>query len=382
MADLPTADPPADRRLARDVARWFAGNARPLPWRTEPRDPWRSLMSEIMLQQTQVARVAERFDAFVRRFPTPKAMAARPVDDVLELWSGLGYYRRARALHQCATAIVERHGGAVPSSIEELRALPGIGRYTAGAVASIVFGQPEPLVDGNVSRVLLRLHGVQRAADEPRVQAWAWRRAQDLAQATSDVPAYSEGIMELGATMCTPKAPQCDRCPLRARCRARREGATDRIPRPKARADRQPLAMTAIVVSDARGRVLLERRPQSGLWAGLLQPPCVERAARTPHSKAAAVTSLGLQDSVDVLGRASRFPFQTTHRSVVVRVWKASTSNPSAAGRARGPGARWYEVDHLDALGLASAQRRMLEAAGVLPFSDGDIKAPPTVRMR
>ncbi|MEO1278182.1 MAG: NUDIX domain-containing protein [Planctomycetota bacterium] len=364
-AEFPRGSASGDRAIADAIARWFAQNMRVLPWRLEPRDPWLSLMSEILLQQTQVARVAERFGAFAERFPTPAAMAARPIDDVLKLWSGLGYYRRARLLHSCAQAIVERHGGRVPDNAEELRALPGVGRYTAGAVASIAFNRREALVDGNVSRVLLRVHGVDRAVDGPGVQPWAWERAEDLANAATDVARYSEGIMELGATVCTPKAPRCDACPVHSRCRARTNGLVDRIPRPKSRPERTPLAITAVVVVDAKERVLLERRPDKGLWSGLWQPPCVERDAAAPLSLAKSLARLGMDSAVRVDGGSTVFDFATTHRAVRVRVWRARAESAARARGARGRGAKWMEADEIGEIGLGSAQRRMLLAAGL-----------------
>ena len=362
MADWPVSNPRTDMALARAIAAWFRDDARELPWRLEPRDPWLSLMSEILLQQTQATRVAERFPAFVARFPTPRAMADRSVDEVLALWSGLGYYRRAHSLHACARAIVERHGGAVPGDAAALRELPGVGRYTAGAVASIAFDRREPLVDGNVSRVLMRVHGLDLAVDAPGVEAWAWGRAGDLVQAAEDVPAYSEGVMELGATLCTPRDPKCTRCPLREQCAACADGMADRIPRPKTRARRRPLALTAIVVCDASGRILLERRPAQGLWGGLWQPPTAERDGKAPRPMVASLHELGLEGVVAVRGRSSTFQFATTHREVAVRVWRGHASCPEAAQAARGNAARWHEAEAVPDLGLGSAQRRMLAA--------------------
>ena len=160
-----------------------------------------------MAQQTQVRRVAERFERLLRRFPTPAAMAAAPLADVLEEWQGLGYYRRARMLHAAAAAIVERHGGRVPRQLEALLDLPGVGPYTAGAVASIAFGARAPIVDGNVARVLLRVAGVELAADAPRAQRWCWERAEALVARAGSPAILNEGLMELGATICTPAAP-------------------------------------------------------------------------------------------------------------------------------------------------------------------------------
>ncbi len=364
--DLPAGDPATDQWLTRAIAKWFAVNARELPWRTDPRDPWLSLMSEIMLQQTQVARVAERFETFAERFPTPRAMADASVDDVLALWSGLGYYRRARLLHACATAIVERHDGAVPASAEALQNLPGVGRYTAGAVASIAFGLEVPIVDGNVSRVLLRVNGVEAAADGPGVQFWAWSRASALARAAAEhVGPASEGIMELGATVCTPALPRCDTCPIRSRCVAHKRGTVDRIPKPKTRAKKQPLSIAALVVTDRRGRVLLEQRPSSGLWGGLWQPPCVERAAARLVSVQALLRALGLLDEVAAPTSQGQFGFATTHRDVRVGVWSARARHATRARAARAGTSRWFTNTELCGLGMASAHRKMLVVGGI-----------------
>src|SRR5690606_18237159 len=160
------------------LCRWFHDHAREMPWRILPRDPYHALVSEFMLQQTQVSRVLEKFPAFLARFPTLRHLARADEQDVLAAWSGLGYYRRARNLHAAARAIADRFDGRVPASADDLRSLPGVGRYTAGAVASIVFNQPVPIVDGNVARVLIRLEGRDLAADEG--QPWAWTRAAEL----------------------------------------------------------------------------------------------------------------------------------------------------------------------------------------------------------
>ncbi|MEQ8318418.1 MAG: A/G-specific adenine glycosylase [Phycisphaerales bacterium] len=364
--DLPESDPAFDRWLTRSIADWFASNARDLPWRIEPRDPWLSLMSEIMLQQTQVARVAERFGSFAASFPTPRAMAERPLDDVLALWSGLGYYRRARLLHACASAIVERHEGKIPATVEALHDLPGVGRYTAGAVASIAYGVDAPIVDGNVSRVLLRVHGVEASVDGSGVQAWAWSRASELARAAGgDVARASEGIMELGATVCTPAVPRCDACPVRARCKAHQRGAVDRIPLPKKRAPKKPLSISALVVTDRRNRVLLEQRPPGGLWGSLWQPPSIERAAARHASLDSTVESLGLAGVIAPPTDPASFGFATTHRDVKVRVWASRATHAGRARAARGKSAAWFTGDELGSLGMASAHRRMLFVSGI-----------------
>lgn len=348
-----------DREIAAALVGWFATAARDLPWRDEVgpgrRDGYRSLVSELMLQQTQVSRVLEKFGPFLERFPTADALAEASEDDVLALWSGLGYYRRARLLHAAAKAVAERHGGVVPETTEELEALPGVGRYTAGAVASIAFGVRTPVVDGNVQRVLMRIGGKEAPLQSGEAVRWSWTRAQGLVDALADDQhpgPLNEGLMELGATVCTPKSPACGSCPVSSRCVAHAEGLQDRIPQPKVRVKKKTLHAAAVVVRDAAGRVLFEKRPGTGLWAGLWQCPAVE--AESEEDLAAAVQGLEAARGSEEIGS---FVFETTHRSVRFRVYLAEGSG--------GETGRWVGPDELGSLGLGSAQRRVLEVAGI-----------------
>lgn len=362
----------ADRATALAVARWFGERARDLPWRStgpgKGRDPWRSLVSEVMLQQTQVSRVLERYEEFMRAFPTPAAMARAGEAAVLARWSGMGYYRRARMLFAAASEIVERFGGAVPRAAQELRTLPGVGRYTAGAVASIVFGACEPIVDGNVARVLLRVHGVEQSAQDGA--AWCWERAGELARAAGkQVGAFNEGLMELGATVCTPRSPACGACPLAGSCEAKRRGRQDRIPRPKAAAKRAVVLCEVVVVRDRRGRVLLERRKAGGMWGGLWQAPTLERRdAETPRPAAEVLAALGLAGLRSEARPVEEFVHQTTHREVRFVVYEAAagrasggSGNGGEAPDGHGAGERrWVGPGEFAEIGLSNAQRRIL----------------------
>ncbi|NBQ15790.1 MAG: A/G-specific adenine glycosylase, partial [Proteobacteria bacterium] len=232
-------------------------------------------MSEALLQQTQVARVVERFPEFMRRFPTPRAMVKAGPSAVLEAWRGLGYYRRARFLHRAAQAVRDMHGAEVPDNVAALAALPGIGRYTAGAIASIVFGQAAAIVDGNVLRVLSRLADHETRMGDPAAERWAWRESTRLVQVASAPGVTNEALMELGATVCTPAAPRCDACPLAAQCAGRASDRAASIPAPRRSAARRTLYWHSLVHVDERG-VLLTERPPAGLWAGMLQPPTIE----------------------------------------------------------------------------------------------------------
>lgn len=341
----------AARAIATAVERWFAANARPLPWRTTPRDPWRSFVSEAMLQQTQVARVLEKFEPFMRAFPTPRALAAAPEDAVLAAWQGLGYYRRARNLQAAARAIVNDHAGEVPSDPDALRALKGVARYTAGAIASIVFGAREPIVDGNVARVLVRLRGKQLRAGARETETWAWRHAEELVGACADPALLNEGLMELGATVCTPRAPRCDACPLRGSCSAAAAGTPEAYPLPKAQAKKTEVHHAVVVVRDAAGRVLLEKRPSRGLWADMWQPIGVECAARAPAAEDLARTL-----ATEVARRLGGFTHQTSHRTVRMSVWWAATAEARAS-------ARWVKPADLSAYALPNPHRRVLALA-------------------
>ena len=219
----------ATKRLpAARLLRWATKNLRDLPWRVEPRDPYRVWVSEIMLQQTQVVTVIPYFRRFTERFPTVQALAAAPLDDVLKLWEGLGYYARARNLHRAARKVVAEFEGRLPDTVEELSQLPGIGRYTLGAIASIAFGRDAPVVDGNVKRVLCRVYAIRGDARRPAVQKKLWALAEaNLPKGKAG--RWNEAMMELGATVCTPRSPRCDECPLAGVCRARALGIQEQV---------------------------------------------------------------------------------------------------------------------------------------------------------
>ncbi len=309
------------------------------------RDAYTALVSELMLQQTQVSRVLEKFGSFMKRFPTVADLAAAPEAEVLAAWSGLGYYRRARLLHAAARAVMERHGGVFPSDADALRALPGVGRYTAGAIGSMVFGQRIPLVDGNVERVLLRLHGNDAQPTDKATQEWAWAKAEELVAASDHPGVLNEGLMELGATVCTPGAPRCPVCPLRDRCAAFEQGRTAEIPTPKPRAKQKDWFVVCFLI-ERDGRVLIETRGPDGLWAGMVQPPSVE-GERTIDISAAA-EALGVRPG----GEIDRFTHITTHRRVHFTVVEG------AAGIS--PGRRWASRAEVGSMALSNAHRRVL----------------------
>lgn len=355
-------------RLAHAIVAWFAGSGRQLPWRSpgpagsdHPRDPYATLVSELMLQQTQVSRVVEKFKAFMAEFPTARALAAADEARVLALWSGLGYYRRARLLHAAAKVITAEHGGALPRDLEALHRLPGVGRYTAGAIASIAMGQPVPLVDGNVARVLFRIHGKDAVHADPNDMEWAWACASSLVQSADrsrvQIGNLNEGLMELGATVCTPAAPACVFCPVQALCTAFATGRQEEIPLPKKPVQRSAMWCEAVLVFDDAQRVLVEQRPDRGMWAGLWQAPTFDHASAGPWSAGTVAAALEIDDASRV-HQLDRFRHQTTHRDVTFTVWVVSPT-PGEMQRL-GTGRRWVGAHDLDGLGLSNPQRRIL----------------------
>jgi A/G-specific adenine glycosylase len=259
-------------RLAAPLLAWHAIHGRhDLPWQRE-RTPYRVWVSEIMLQQTQVATVIGYYERFIARFPDLAALAAAPADEVLHLWSGLGYYSRARNLQRAAQIVVSDLGGELPSSVEGLAALPGIGRSTAAAIRALSAGERATILDGNVRRVLARYFAIEGPLAGRAAEQQLWRLAEQCTPAT-EVATYTQAIMDLGATVCVRSRPLCNACPLATDCAARERGLQARIPAPKARAARRTRATVLLVALRREGAVLLERQPAPGIWAGLWCPP-------------------------------------------------------------------------------------------------------------
>ena len=257
-----------------DLVTWFRANAADLPWRRE-RAPYSVWLSEIMLQQTQVATVIDYYERFLARFPTVEALAASPLDDVLKLWEGLGYYSRARNLHKAARAIVAQHGGRFPATAAKLVRLPGVGRYTAGAIASLAFGEDVPVVDGNVIRVLTRVFDIDADVTQAATQAQLWALAE-LLLPPGEAGLYNEALMELGRLICRPRRPACGNCPVQAHCRAFQLGVQDSRP---VKAPRKPTPHYDVVAGVIEGqgaqasRLLIAQRPAEGLLGGLWEFP-------------------------------------------------------------------------------------------------------------
>ncbi|MEX2632151.1 MAG: A/G-specific adenine glycosylase [Tistlia sp.] len=346
--------PPSD--LAGTAGRllaWYDRHRRRLPWRALPGerpDPYRVWLSEIMLQQTTVATVGPYFERFTARWPSVGALAAAPLDAVLAEWAGLGYYARARNLHACAQAVVERHGGAFPDQEAALLALPGVGAYTAAAVAAIAFDRPATPLDGNIERVVARLFAV--AEPLPGAKPTLRRLAATLTPAERPGD-YAQAAMDLGATVCLPGRPKCLLCPLEAGCRARALGIAERLPARAAKAERPTRRGVAFLAPRAAGRVVLRRRPDKGQLGGKAEVPSTDWRAEAWEA-AEAAGQAPLAAVWDALPGLVRHTF--THFHLELAVWRADLP-PEAAAPAT---ARWAPVDALAGEALPTVMRKVL----------------------
>ena len=262
----------APDEIAPALLDWFEQHGRhDLPWQ-HPRSAYRVWVAEIMLQQTQVATVVDYFNAFTACFPDVQALAAASDDAVMAHWAGLGYYARARHLHAAARQIIAEYDGEIPASVDQLMALPGIGRSTAGAIVAQAFGRWAPILDGNAKRVIARLAAIESRPGSAAYEKPLWRLAERYTP-EQRVTDYTQAIMDLGATICTRRRPLCPQCPLADRCAAYARGLATMIPAPRARREREQREVTVILATDSQGRVLLEKRPPAGIWGGLWSLP-------------------------------------------------------------------------------------------------------------
>jgi len=341
--------------LRRRLLAWYDGGRRELPWRFPQRaaDPYRVWIAEVMLQQTRVAAVVPYYERFVARFPTLEALARAREDEVLSLWSGLGYYARARRLTVAARETLRRHGG-LPASLDDLQALPGFGPYTAGAVASIAFALPVPAVDGNVTRVLSRLHAVEGSPEAPEHRARIREHAAALARGRRPGD-LNQALMELGATVCAPRSPACGTCPVAARCAARAAGREAELPAARRRPARRKLVL-ACAIFRRNGEILLARRPPDGLFGGLWTPPSFEVAPGAGARRLVdqGLRALGLRCVVG--GELAACERALTHRVLLLRAFACAVRGevPRAAGL------RWCGEADWGMRGTPSAMRALL----------------------
>jgi A/G-specific adenine glycosylase len=356
-----------------DLLRWYDAQAVDLPWRArQPRqaDPYRVWLSEIMLQQTQVETVRPYFARFVERFPTVEALAAVPLDDVLKAWEGLGYYSRARNLHRAAQIIADQHGGQFPNTVDGLLTLPGIGDYTAGAIASIAFDVRAPVLDGNVIRVLARLLDLADDVTKPAVRRALWEHAQALLPETRTGD-YNQALMDLGRLVCRPKAPVCASCPVTAHCLALAHRTQEQRPVKAIRAQTPHYDVTAGLIRDDAGRLLIAQRPLDGLLGGLWEFPGGKQEAgesledclrRELHEE------LGIDVTVGALYMRVRHAF--THFRITLHVFEcrylgADDGQPQRIGV---HDYAWVTPDALDRYAFGKADRQVVQALQERPY--------------
>ncbi|MDY0269168.1 A/G-specific adenine glycosylase [Trichloromonas sp.] len=333
---------------------WYGREGRELPWRGT-RDPYRVWLSEIMLQQTGVATVIPYYQRFLERFPTVRDLAAAEVDAVIERWAGLGYYSRARNLHAAARKVVAEHGGCFPEEVADLQALPGVGRSTAGAVRAIAFDRKGVILDGNVRRVLCRLLAVE---SDPRALAterelWRWAEVFTPEDRPHD---YAQAIMDLGATLCTPRRPACGCCPLAGLCRAKALGREEALPRSAVKKS-VPTRMQAALLLERDGRVLVRQRPFSGMLGGLWEFPAVEVDETGDPTVAARrlLVDLGLAGEPVEAGRIRHV---YSHFKLDLRLYRAAVAAGFAIAEA--VASRWLTAAELADLPLHGAHKKVL----------------------
>jgi A/G-specific adenine glycosylase len=345
--------------IAPRLIAWHAQRGRhDLPWQHHPSDasrPYRVWVSEIMLQQTQVSTVIPYYERFMQRFPDVRSLADAAADDVLHLWTGLGYYARARNLQRAAQKIRDEHGGEFPETLEAVMELPGVGRSTAGAILALSRDARHPILDGNVKRVLARHAAIAGPTDEAATLAALWTLADELTP-HADVATYTQAVMDLGATVCTRGKPRCDACPIAADCRARIERRTAELPAPKRTRAARRSQRAVMLVARRAGAVLLVRRPPRGIWGGLWCLP--EFADRDDAARYAASQLASAQLASACLPDIEH---SFTHFDLVITPLVAECRG--AAGVTE-PGALWYELDNPARVGLPAPIKSLL---GSLP---------------
>lgn len=344
-------------RFAADLVVWQKQHGRSsLPWQNT-RDPYRVWLSEIMLQQTQVSTVLDYYARFLQRFPDVQALAAADLDEVLGLWSGLGYYTRARNLHRCAQQVASEHGGQFPRTALALQTLPGIGRSTAAAVAAFCFAERVAILDGNVKRVLTRVLAYSADLSQAAAERALWDKATRLLPAARDMPAYTQGVMDLGASICATRQPQCLICPVQHLCAAHQSGQPEKFPVKTRKLKRSSLALWLLWVQRPDGAVWLERRPASGIWGGLYCLPVFDSQEALSGSVPAAARA-GLKPKTP-------FVHVLTHKDLHLKPFVSQlTARQKLANEltAAERGGAWFGPSSWPALGLPAPVRKLLEA--------------------
>ena len=353
------SSPPSPQAIASRLLAWPGRGQRPFPWR-QNRDPYVVWISETMLQQTQIATVIPYLERWLERFPNVETLAAAPLEEVLKMWEGLGYYARARNLHRAAQIIVRQHGGRIPADRDALLALPGIGPYTAGAILSLAYGQDEPVVDGNVRRVLCRVFGVDEDPRRPRVERRLWELARDII-VSGRARDINEALMDLGREICTPRGPACDRCPLADVCVAHATGREEELPVRAAKRRVPHYTVTAGVIWNERGEILLAQRPLDGLLGGLWEFP---GGKVEPGETLEACLKRELREELDIEVEVGRPVGVVEHAYSHFRITLHAFHCRHVAGEPRALGVadwRWVRLEDIRAYPLSRADIKILE---------------------
>ena len=339
-------------QFAKSVLAWFDRHGRKhLPWQQQI-NAYRVWVSEIMLQQTQVTTVIPYFERFMTRFPTVDALASAPVDDVLHLWTGLGYYARARNLHQAAQQVMTEFNGDFPDNADQLQSLRGVGRSTAGAIASIAFGRSAAILDGNVKRVLARYHGVDGWPGATQTLNTLWTLAEAATPRTRNAD-YTQAMMDLGATLCTRSKPACERCPLRDGCNAHASGRVAELPGKKPRKTLPEKHVQLVMVRNPQGEILLQQRPPTGIWGGLWSFPELDL---DDSARQFTQQHYGKLSQIEKL-ESWRHTFSHYHLHINPVLVQLQQLTPKVADRRE----RWIRPDAPGNLGLAAPVSRLLE---------------------
>lgn len=356
-ADSRNVQPVPDPAFSVALLNWYDQNPAQMPWRGS-RDPYCIWLSEVMLQQTRVATVESYYRRFLERYPAVEALAAAPIDDVLKLWEGLGYYARARNLHRLARQIVNDHAGRFPASAKALQQLPGIGRYTAAAIASIAFDQTVAVLDGNVIRVLSRLIDLPEEISQMRVEQQLWTLAESLLPAERPGD-YNQALMDLGRTICTPREPDCRHCPVQSFCQAFAQGTQSLRPVKKQKSPLPNVRAAAAILRDAKDRILLVQRPAEGLLGGLWALPggrCEAEETYTDCLHRSLKQMLGIEIRVAEEMAATEQTF--THFRLRLRAFACELLAGTPTGETR---SAWAAAEELPRYSLGKADRKIMD---------------------
>lgn len=340
--------------FAKLVLAWYDQHGRKeLPWQQDI-NPYRVWLSEIMLQQTQVSTVIPYFETFTKKFPTVESLASADTDEVLHLWTGLGYYARARNLHKCAQTVAEQYQGKFPADVEALEQLPGIGRSTAGAISSIAFGKAAAILDGNVKRVLARLHAVEGWPGNTKVQKSLWEIAEHYTPKKRN-PEYTQVMMDLGATVCKRSKPLCDACPLQDSCQAKGQGNPQDYPGKKPKKEKPIRSCQMLMLQNPAGKILLQKRPSEGIWGGLWCLP--EIASEKNVSQHCLEQQLCIEEPAYEHWDSYRHTFSHYHLDITPVLVQLPLSD-----NIQEPGQQWVNPAAPGELGLAAPVKKLLQS--------------------